>query len=78
MIELTMYQCEVCLDKFCDENDAKICEERHLHKPVIEDLDYRKGCMYPRYIIVRFENGKTIQYSNISIVTSGDPEDDHR
>lgn len=78
MIEMTMYLCEVCRDTFCDVNDAKICEERHLHKPEIEDLDYRKGAIYPRFITVRFENGKQVMYSNISIITTGEPEDDHK
>lgn len=72
MIELTMYECEICGDIFCDENDAKICEGRHLHKPEIEDLDYRKGSIYPRFITVRFENDKEVTYSNVSIITTGE------
>ena len=72
MIELTMYQCEVCGDRFGEEGAAIECEKKHLQSPAIEGLIYKRGAVYPRSVEISFENGKTVIYSNVSIITTGE------
>lgn len=74
MIEYTYYQCETCRASYPSDEDAYTCEASHWHEPKIIGMDYQKERAYPRCITVEFENGKKVLYSNVSIITSGEPE----
>lgn len=78
MIEETRYRCEVCCKVHMTDTEAAECEGMHLRNPEIIGLEYKRGSQYPRFITVQFENGKQAMYSNISIMTTGEPEDDHK
>ena len=73
MIEETRYRCEICCKVHLNEDDCTKCESSHLKDPKVVGLDYRRGAIYPRFITVKFENGKTVQYSNICVLTNEEP-----
>lgn len=80
MIEETRYRCEICSKVHLSDLDAAECEAMHTRVCEITGQEYKRGAVYPRFITVRFDNGKEAMYSNISILTTGEPEDvkDHR
>ena len=74
MIEETRYRCEVCNMVHLNEADCIKCESMHMQRPEIQGMEYKRGARYPRSIVVRFENGREVLYSNVSIISTGEPD----
>lgn len=64
MKELTIYQCEVCGNKYSNKIECGMCESKHINPVEIVGYCPERALFdfYPSYVEIKFDNGEIRKY----------------